>query len=46
VQIDAPGKPKLHGVVHHSEPGYDTYIEKPGYGRDADPCFAERNRHS
>ena len=41
VHIAAPGKKKLHFVVHDFEPGYDTYTEKPGYSWDADLAFAD-----
>jgi protease I len=34
---------KLHFVVHDFEPGYDTYMEKPGYSWDADIAFADVN---
>jgi len=41
VHIAAPGKKKLHFVVHDFEPGYDTYTEKPGYSWDADLAFRD-----
>ena len=43
VRIAAPGKKKLHFVVHDFEPGYDTYTEKPGYSWEADVAFADVN---
>jgi protease I len=43
VKIAAPTRKKLHFVVHDSEPGYDTYTEKPGYSWDADLAFADVN---
>lgn len=43
VQIAAPGKKKLHFVVHDFEPGFDTYTEKPGYSWDADLAFKDVN---
>jgi protease I len=43
VRIAAPGKKKLHFVVHDFEPGYDTYTEKPGYSWEADLAFKDVN---
>lgn len=37
--IAAPSKRRLHLVMHDFEPGWDTYIERPGYGLDADIAF-------
>src|SRR5512145_941575 len=34
--VAAPSKRRLHLVMHDFEPGWDTYIERPGYGLDAD----------
>ncbi len=31
---------RLHMVLHDFEPGWDTYIEKPGYGIEATVAFA------
>ena len=32
-------KRRLHLVIHDFEPGWDTYIERQGYGADADLTF-------
>jgi protease I len=37
--IAAPSKKRLHLVIHDFEEGWDTYIEKPGYGVLADLSF-------
>lgn len=37
--VAAPSKRRLHLVIHDFEPGWDTYIEKPGYGLESDVCF-------
>src|SRR4051794_36956360 len=37
--IAAPSRRRLHLVMHDFEPGWDTYIERPGYGLDADIGF-------
>jgi protease I len=34
--VAAPSKRRLHLVMHDFEPGWDTYIERQGYGVDAD----------
>src|SRR5579862_1782325 len=39
--IAAPTKKRLNLVMHDFEPGWDTYIEKPGYQQDADITIAE-----
>ncbi len=39
--VAAPGKRRLHLVMHDFEPGWDTYIERRGYGLDADIAIAE-----
>ena len=39
--IAAPGKRPLHLVMHDFEPGWDTYIERPGYRVEADLSFDE-----
>jgi len=36
VDIAAPEKRTFHSVVHDFEPGFDTYVEKPGYRVQAD----------
>src|ERR671910_1063182 len=37
--IAAPGRRRLHLVIHDFEPGWDTYIERPGYGAESDLAF-------
>lgn len=39
--IAAPSKRRLHLVMHDFEEGWDTYIERPGYGIDSDVTFDE-----
>ena len=39
--IAAPAKRRINLVMHDFEPGWDTYIEKPGYGVTADLTIAE-----
>jgi len=39
--IAAPSKRRLHLVMHDFEPGWDTYIERPGYGMEASVSFDE-----
>jgi protease I len=34
--VAAPSVKRLHLVMHDFEPGWDTYIEKVGYGMEAD----------
>ena len=29
----------MHLVVHDFEPGWDTYVERPGYGMEATASF-------
>ncbi len=41
VRIGAPAKKVLNSVIHDFEPGWDTYVEKPGYRIPADVAFAE-----
>jgi protease I len=41
VVIAAPSKKRLNLVIHDFEPGWDTYIEKPGYGVVSDIAFAD-----
>ena len=38
-QIAAPSRRRLHLVIHDFEPGWDTYVERPGYGAEADLTF-------
>lgn len=35
-RIVAPRRGPLHLVIHDFEPGWDTYVERPGYGAVAD----------
>ena len=39
--VAAPSVRRLHLVIHDFEPGWDTYIERPGYGLAADLSFDE-----
>lgn len=39
--VAAPSRRRLHLVVHDFEPGWDTYVERQGYGLDADITFEE-----
>lgn len=39
--VAAPSRRRLHLVIHDFEPGWDTYIERPGYGVEADLAIAE-----
>lgn len=41
VHIAAPTKKVLNSVVHDFEPGWDTYVERPGYRIPADIAFAD-----
>jgi protease I len=41
VQIAAPEKRTFLSVVHDFEPGFDTYVEKPGYRVQADLSLDE-----
>lgn len=34
--VAAPARRRLHLVLHDTEPGWETYIERPGYCVDAD----------
>jgi protease I len=34
--VAAPSRRRLHLVMHDFEPGWDTYIERTGYGMEAD----------
>ena len=40
-RIAAPAKKVLNSVIHDFEPGWDTYVEKPGYRIPADIAFAD-----
>jgi protease I len=37
--VAAPSRRRLHMVMHDFEAGWDTYIERPGYGLEADVDF-------
>ena len=39
--VAAPSRRRLHLVMHDFEPGWDTYVERPGYGLEADIAFEE-----
>ncbi len=39
--LAAPSKRRLHLVIHDFEPGWDTYVERPGYGVESDITFDE-----
>jgi protease I len=39
--VAAPSRRRLHLVMHDFEPGWDTYVERPGYGLEADVAFDE-----
>jgi len=41
VDVAAPERKTLQLVVHDFEPGWDTYIERPGYGAESDLTFDE-----
>src|SRR5690348_13852941 len=41
--VAAPSRRRLHLVMHDFEPGWDTFVERPGYGLDADVTFEEVN---
>ncbi len=41
VHIAAPEKRVFNSVVHDFEPGFDTYVEKPGYRVQADVGLAD-----
>jgi protease I len=41
--VAAPSRRRLHLVMHDFEPGWDTYVEHPGYGLEADISFDEIN---
>lgn len=40
-RIAAPSRRRLNLVIHDFEPGWDTYIERQGYGAESDLTFAE-----
>jgi len=39
--VAAPSRRLLHLVMHDFEPGWDTYVERPGYGLDAEITFGD-----
>lgn len=39
--IAAPSRRWLHLVIHDFEPGWDTYVERPGYKMQSDVTFDE-----
>lgn len=39
--VAAPSKRWLHLVMHDFEPGWDTYVERPGYQLQSDVTFQE-----
>lgn len=39
--VAAPSKRRLHLVMHDFEPGWDTYVERPGYGLESNATFDE-----
>ena len=39
--VAAPSRRRLHLVMHDFEPGWDTYVERPGYGLESDITFDE-----
>ena len=41
--VAAPSKRRLHLVMHDFEEGWDTYVERTGYGVEADLTFDEVN---
>lgn len=40
-EIAAPSKKRLHLVMHDFEPGWDTYVERQGYGVESQLAFDE-----
>jgi protease I len=38
-RIAAPNRKRLHLVIHDFEPGWDTYMERPGYQVESDLTF-------
>ena len=37
--VAAPSQRRLHLVIHDFEPGWDTYVERQGYGLESDLTF-------
>jgi protease I len=42
-RLAAPSVRRLHLVMHDFEPGWDTYVERPGYGFASDIAIDEAN---
>jgi protease I len=40
-RVAAPSKKRLNLVIHDFEPGWDTYMERPGYAMESDLTFDE-----
>jgi protease I len=40
-RVAAPTKKRLNLVIHDFEPGWDTYMERPGYAMSSDLTFDE-----
>ena len=43
VAVAAPAVRRLHLVMHDFEPGWHTYVERPGYGLEAELSFDQVN---
>lgn len=39
--VAAPSRRRLHLVIHDFEPGWDTYVERQGYGLESDLTFEQ-----
>ena len=39
--VAAPSKRRLNLVIHDFEPGWDTYMERPGYSMESDLTFKD-----
>lgn len=39
--VAAPSARRLHMVMHDFEPGWDTYVERPGYGVNAEAAVSD-----
>jgi protease I len=40
-RVAAPSRKRLHLVIHDFEPGWDTYVERPGYQIESDLAFGD-----
>jgi deglycase len=40
-RVAAPSKKRMHLVMHDFEPGWDTYMERPGYAMESDLTFQD-----